>query len=63
MWWHLDITKQKLLKKLFRGQTLRLLKRADKIVATSPNYIEGSEFCPPSAKSASSSPTAPQTAA
>ena len=39
-------TKQKLLKKLFRGQTLRLLKRADKIVATSPNYIEGSEFLP-----------------
>ena len=46
VWWHLDITKQKLLKKLFRGQTLRLLKRADKIVATSPNYIEGSEFLP-----------------
>ena len=46
LWWHLDIIKQKLLKKLFRGQTLRLLKRADKIVATSPNYIEGSEFLP-----------------
>ena len=46
VWWHLDITKQKLLKKFFRGQTLRLLKRADKIVATSPNYIEGSEFLP-----------------
>lgn len=46
LWWHLDIIKQKLLKKLFRGQTLRLLKRADKIVATSPDYIEGSEFLP-----------------
>ena len=46
VWWHLDITKQKLLRKFFRGQTLRLLKRADKIVATSPNYIEGSEFLP-----------------
>ncbi len=46
VWWHLDITKQKLLKKFFRGQTLRLLRRADKIVATSPNYIEGSEFLP-----------------
>ena len=46
VWWHLDITKQKLLKKFFRGQTLRLLRRADKVVATSPNYIEGSEFLP-----------------
>ena len=46
LWWHLDIIKQKLLKKLFRGQTIRLLKRADKIVATSPDYIEGSEFLP-----------------
>lgn len=42
VWWHLDITKQKRLKKLFHRQTLRLLQRADKVVATSPNYIEGS---------------------
>ncbi|MGN0822848.1 MAG: glycosyltransferase, partial [Candidatus Gallimonas sp.] len=42
LWWHLDITKQKILKKLFSGQTERLLKRAVKVVATSPNYIEGS---------------------
>ncbi len=46
LWWHLDIIKQKLLKKLFRGQTLRLLRRAEKVVATSPNYIDGSEFLP-----------------
>lgn len=46
VWWHLDITKQKILGKLFRGQTLRLLERAEKIVATSPNYIEGSKFLP-----------------
>lgn len=46
VWWHLDITKQKLLKKFFRGQTLRLLRRAEKVIATSPNYIEGSEFLP-----------------
>lgn len=44
LWWHLDITKQKVLGKLFRGQTLRLLKRAERVVATSPNYIEGSPF-------------------
>ena len=44
IWWHLDITKQKLLGKLFNGQTKKLIKYADKIVATSPNYIEGSPF-------------------
>ncbi len=44
VYWHLDITKQKLLGKLFHGQNMRLLKRADKIVATSPNYIEGSPY-------------------
>ena len=42
VWWHLDITKQKLLGKLFAGQTKWLLKRAAKVVATSPNYIDGS---------------------
>ena len=46
LYWHLDIIKQKFLKKFFKGQTLALLKRADKIIATSPNYIEGSEFLP-----------------
>ncbi len=44
LYWHLDIFKQKLLKKLFKGQTKRLILRAEKIVATSPNYIEGSEW-------------------
>ena len=44
VWWHLDITKQKILGKLFKGQTKKLLKYADKVVATSPNYIEGSPF-------------------
>lgn len=44
VWWHLDITKQKTLGKLFHGQTERLLKRAVKIVATSPNYAEGSAY-------------------
>lgn len=42
VWWHLDIVKQKILRKLFVGQDLRLIQRADAIVATSPPYIEGS---------------------
>ena len=44
VYWHLDIVKQKILGKLFNGQTKRLLKRSVKILATSPNYIEGSKF-------------------
>lgn len=44
LYWHLDITKQKVLGKLFHGQTLALLRRADQVVATSPNYIEGSPY-------------------
>ncbi len=44
MWWHLDIVKQKILGKLFNGQTKKLIKYADRIVATSPNYIEGSKW-------------------
>ncbi len=44
IYWHLDITKQKILSKFFYHQNIELLKRADKIVATSPNYIKGSPF-------------------
>lgn len=44
LYWHLDITKQKFLKKFFVWQNKKLCERADKIVATSPNYIEGSEW-------------------
>ena len=44
VYWHLDITKQKILGKLFHGQNLKLLERADVIVPTSPNYIEGSKY-------------------
>ena len=47
LYWHLDITKQKILGKLFKGQNKKLLKYADKIVATSPNYIEGSPWLLP----------------
>lgn len=44
LYWHLDITKQKLLGKLFGGQTKKLLKYADKVISTSPNYVEGSKY-------------------
>lgn len=44
VYWHLDITKQKILGKIFAKQNVRLLERADKIIATSPNYIEGSRY-------------------
>ena len=44
LYWHLDIVKQKMLGKLFHGQTIRLLERADKVIVTSPLYIEGSPF-------------------
>lgn len=44
IYWHLDIVKQKILGKLFNGQTKKLLKKACKVFATSPNYIEGSKY-------------------
>ena len=44
LYWHLDITKQKNVGKLFHRQTLKLLERADRVVATSPNYIDGSPY-------------------
>ncbi len=44
LYWHLDIVKQKFLGKFFGKQNNSLLKRADKIVATSPNYIAGSRY-------------------
>ncbi|MCR5592627.1 MAG: glycosyltransferase [Saccharofermentans sp.] len=43
-YWHLDIVKQKVLRTFFKGQNKRLIARSDKIVATSPNYVEGSEW-------------------
>lgn len=44
LYWHLDIVKQRLLGKLFYGQTIRLLERADIVLAASPFHIEGSPF-------------------
>lgn len=44
VYWHLDITKQKLLGKFFHFQNLSLLKRAKAVIATSPNYVAGSKY-------------------
>lgn len=43
IYYHLDITKQKILGKLFSGQTKRLLRRAGSVLATSPVYVEHSK--------------------
>lgn len=44
VYWHLDIIRQKFLRVLFNGQNKRLLARANRVIATSPNYIEGSNW-------------------
>lgn len=44
LYWHLDITRQKFLKVFFKKQNRMLLERAEKVIATSPNYVEGSEW-------------------
>lgn len=44
VYWHSDIVRQKLGDRIFRGMTLRLLRRADAVVATSPNYAQGSPY-------------------
>lgn len=43
-YWHLDIVKQKILKMFFNGQNRRLIERSARLIATSPNYVEGSEW-------------------
>jgi len=42
--WHSDIVRQKILSKLYQRQLVRLLQRADCILATSPYYIKYSPF-------------------
>lgn len=43
VWYHADIIKQKVIRLFFENQTKKVLKRADKIIATSPIYKETSK--------------------
>ena len=42
--WHSDIVRQKVLLPFYEPLQNWLLKKADKIIATSPNYVEGSKY-------------------
>lgn len=44
VYWHLDITKQKILGKVFHGQTIRLINRANRIVGATPKHIDESAY-------------------
>ena len=44
VYWHLDITKQKHLKHLFRKQNIELIRRADRILGATEKHIKESEF-------------------
>ena len=44
VYWHSDIVKQRVGEKIFRKMVFGLLERADKIVVTSPNYIDDSIY-------------------
>ncbi len=44
VYWHLDITKQKILGKLFYYQNRSLIKRADKIIGATPKHVEESAY-------------------
>lgn len=45
--WHSDIIRQKILKIFYKPFQIRLLKRADSIIVTSQNYLEGSKDLEP----------------
>jgi rhamnosyl/mannosyltransferase len=42
LYWHLDITKQKILGKVFHFQNIELIKRADKIIGATPKHVDES---------------------
>lgn len=44
VYWHLDITKQKLLKHFFYKQNLDLIRRADRILGATPKHVDESAF-------------------
>lgn len=43
-YWHLDITRQKILGKLFHGQNKRLISMSDHILGATPIHINGSKY-------------------
>lgn len=44
VYWHLDITKQRVLKHLFYKQNVDLIQRADKILGATPKHLDESAF-------------------
>ena len=44
VYWHLDITKQKILKHLFKWQNIKLINRADLILGATPKHLDESEY-------------------
>lgn len=46
IYWHLDITKQKVLKRFFHKQDLDLIQRADKILGATPKHVDESVYTP-----------------
>lgn len=44
VYWHLDITRQKVLKHLFHRQNLTLIERADKILGATPKHLNESAY-------------------
>lgn len=44
VYWHLDITKQKILKYFFYWQNISLINRADKILGATPKHVDESAF-------------------
>lgn len=46
VYWHLDITKQRILKHFFHGQILTLINRADRILGATPNHLNESKYTP-----------------
>ena len=46
VYWHLDITKQKVLKHFFHGQNVALINRADRILGATPKHLDESAFTP-----------------
>ena len=46
VYWHLDITKQKILKYFFSEQNIRLINRSDCILGATPTHLNESAFTP-----------------